>query len=56
MLKYFDKDFLKFFLGFAAIISVSLMVIVVARVFEARAQEKGPVEQANVIKFGHQKP
>ncbi len=49
MLKYFDKDFLKFFLGFAAIISVSLMIIVVTRVFQERSNEKDAREPANVI-------
>lgn len=34
MSKYFDKDFFKFFLGFAAIISTSIIIILAARVYE----------------------
>lgn len=45
MSQYFDRDFFKFFLGFAAIISVSLLIIIAARVY----QERGEM-QANVIK------
>lgn len=46
MTKYFDKDFFKFFLGFAAIISVSLMIIIAARLYEERSNS----QSANVIK------
>lgn len=45
MSKYFDKDFFKFFLGFAAIISLSLMVILATRIY----QEKASTQPANVI-------
>jgi predicted ferric reductase len=34
MSKYFDKDFFKFFLGFAAIISLSLIMIVAVRMYQ----------------------
>ena len=45
MSQYFDKDFFKFFLGFVAIISVSLMVIFATRFYE----EKAKVSAANMI-------
>ena len=38
MSQYFDKDFFKFFMGFAAIISVSLMIIFATHFFEQKAQ------------------
>ncbi len=34
MSEYFDKDFLKFFLGFVSIISISLIIILGARVYQ----------------------
>ncbi len=45
MSQYFDKDFLKFFLGFIAIISISLVIIFATRFYE----EKSKVQTANVI-------
>lgn len=45
MSKYFDKDFFKFFLGFIAIISVSLMIIIATRVWEERSIS----QTANVV-------
>ncbi len=45
MSKYFDKDFFRFFLGFAAIVSVSLMIIVATRMY----QERSASQTANVI-------
>lgn len=45
MSKYFDKDFFKFFVGFIAIISLSLMIIVATRVLEERSIS----QTANVV-------
>lgn len=39
MIKYFDKDFFKFFMGFLAIVTLSLLIIVVTRHYaEVRSQ------------------
>lgn len=39
MTKYFDKDFFKFFMGFLAIVTLSLLIIVVTRHYaEVRTQ------------------
>lgn len=46
MSKYFDKDFFKFSLGFATIISISLIILIFTRVYgESTINENG----ANVI-------
>jgi hypothetical protein len=45
MSQYFDKDFVKFFLGFVAIISVSLLIIVATKLYE---QNKN-TQTANVL-------
>ena len=45
MTKYFDKDFFKFFLGFFAIISVSLIIIMATRAYQVKAD----MQKANVI-------
>lgn len=37
MSKYFDKDFLKFFLGFVAIIAFSLILIIVSKLYQDRS-------------------
>ena len=37
MSKYFDKDFFKFFLRFAAILSISIVMIIAARLYQNRA-------------------
>lgn len=37
MAKYFDKDFFKFFLRFAAILSVSIIMIIAARLYQTQA-------------------
>lgn len=36
MSKYFDKDFFKFFLRFAAILSLSIIIIIAARLYQDR--------------------
>ncbi len=36
MSQYFDKDFFKFFLRFAAIVSLSLIIILAARMYQDR--------------------
>ena len=41
MSQYFDKNFIKFFLGFAAIISVSLMIIFATRFYEKKSSASG---------------
>jgi predicted ferric reductase len=39
MSKYFDKDFFKFFIGFLAIVSLSLIIIIATRLYaESRAE------------------
>ena len=45
MSKYFDKDFFKFLLGFAVIVTISLVVILATRMYE----EKSKAQTANVI-------
>jgi hypothetical protein len=45
MSQYFDKDFFKFFLGFVSIISISIIIIFVTRVY----QEEARTQTANVI-------
>jgi len=44
-MSYFDKDFFKFFLGFAAIITFSLVVIIAARLY----QENTDTQTASVF-------
>lgn len=44
MFKYFDKDFFKFFWSFVAIIILSLILIIIGKLF----QEKGNLEGANI--------
>jgi hypothetical protein len=36
MSEYFDQDFLKFFLGFVAIIALSLIVILIAQNYQGK--------------------
>jgi hypothetical protein len=45
MSKYFDKDFFKFFLGFVAIVSISLMFILATKLYERNSGK----ESANAI-------
>jgi hypothetical protein len=44
MSKLFDKDFFKFFLGFATIVSISLMVIIATKLYSEKQSQT-----ANVI-------
>lgn len=37
MSKYFDKDFFKFSIGFATIISISLIIILATRIYQEQA-------------------
>jgi len=37
MSQYFDKDFFKFFLRFAAILSVSIIIIIAARLYQTQS-------------------
>lgn len=46
MSKYFDRDFFKFFMGFLAIVSLSLIIIIATRHY-AEVRE----ETANAIYF-----
>lgn len=46
MTRYFDKDFFKFFMGFLAIVSLSLLIIIATRQYVI-AQEA----TANVVSF-----
>lgn len=41
MSDYFDKDFFKFFLRFAAILSISIIIIIAARLYQTRLAEGG---------------
>ena len=52
MSQYFDKDFFKFFLGFIAIISLSLIIILAARSYE----DKSKAQTANAIQAVKNKP
>ncbi len=45
MTKYFDEDFFKFFMGFVAIISFSLILVLATRVYK----DKSEAQTANVI-------
>lgn len=46
MAKYFDKDFFRFSLGFATIISISLIILIFTRVYgESIVDQNG----ANVV-------
>jgi hypothetical protein len=47
MSQYFDKDFFKFLLGFVAIILLSCVVILAARLYESGAK-KQPQSITNV--------
>ncbi len=38
MSQYFDKDFLKFFLGFISIISISLLIIIATKQYADRSE------------------
>ena len=44
-MKYFDKDFFKFFWSFIAIIVISLVLIMLGKKY----QEKNPIQKANVF-------
>ncbi|MEQ1500096.1 MAG: hypothetical protein ABL917_01840 [Parcubacteria group bacterium] len=48
MSKYFDKDFFRFFVGFMAIIAVSLLIIIVSRVYQNQLAF-GDMNVANLI-------
>jgi hypothetical protein len=52
MIKYFDKDFFKFLLGFIAIIALSLVIILAAKSY----QVKSKLETANAIQAVSTKP
>lgn len=45
MLQYFDKDFLKFLLGFAAIIIISLIVVAALRAYQDKNKPTAPAIQ-----------
>ena len=44
MSQYFDKNFFKLFLGFVAIIGVSLMIVVATRIYESEHVQAATVE------------
>jgi hypothetical protein len=48
MLKYFDRDFFKFLLGFIAIICTSIIILLAARLYEAQ-QNINSSQTASVI-------
>jgi hypothetical protein len=50
MKKYFDQDFFKFFLRFAAILSTSIVIILVARSYQNKPEPPQNSGQANVVK------
>lgn len=47
-MKYFDKDFFKFFWGFVAIVVISLVVIMVGKKYEERNNEKATIFSDNI--------
>ncbi len=50
MIKYFDKDFFKFLMGFLAIVSLSLLIIVVTRHYaEVQAQMASVIGATNSL-------
>jgi hypothetical protein len=49
MSQYFDKDFWKFFLGFIAIVVLSLMIIIATKLYE-KDQENNPAPVSNIAK------
>ncbi len=52
MSQYIDKDFFKFFLGFFAIISVSLVIIIATRIYQD-SQITNTVEANTAINTGN---
>jgi hypothetical protein len=48
MSQYFDKDFFKFLIGFAAIIIISLVIMAVLREYEVKSQIKQENSAVNV--------
>jgi hypothetical protein len=50
MTKYFDQDFFKFFLRFAAILSTSIVIILVARSYQNKSEPPKNSGQASVVK------
>ena len=49
MSQYFDKDFFKLLLGFMAIVSVSLIIIIATKLYEERSVEKSEKSKSPVI-------
>ncbi len=49
MSKYFDRDFFRFFLRFAAILSISLIMIIAARLYQSRTENTASTESASVV-------
>ena len=44
MSQYFDKDFLKFFLGFVSIVLLSLVIIIIAQSYKSKSE----IETVNI--------
>lgn len=49
MSQYFDKDFFRFSLGFLAIVSVSLVIIVATKLYEERDATKAERDNVSVV-------
>lgn len=45
MTQYFDKDFLKFLLGFASIVIISLIIVAALREYQSKREPESPSVQ-----------
>lgn len=52
MSQYFDKDFFRFSLGFLAIVSISLVIILVTKLYGEGQFTKSEKNNANTIQSG----
>ena len=50
MSKYFDNNFFKFFWGFVAIVVVSLVLIVIGKLFQEKETNEESNQRPNVAK------
>jgi hypothetical protein len=50
MSKYFDKDFFKFFMGFVAILSTSIIILLASRLYQEQSLVGGDEQAGAVVK------
>ncbi len=51
MLKYFDRDFFRFLLGFVAILSTSIIIILVGRLYQEQALIEETTQTSSIIQI-----